>query len=72
VERPEDIVGSSFVFVQVWSGSVSVATWFDMPWNGRNTSLDTFVFVQVWLGSLSVATWFDMPWKGRKTSLDQL
>jgi hypothetical protein len=71
VERPEDIVGSTLVFVQVWLGSGSVTTWFEMPWNGPKTSDQPSFFVQVSFVSGSVTTWFEMPWNGRKTSLDQ-
>jgi hypothetical protein len=73
VEGPEDIVGSTFVFIQVWLGSGSgTTTWFEMPWNRPEDILGfTFVFVQVWFVSVSVTTWFEMPWNSRKTSLDQ-
>jgi hypothetical protein len=67
VERPEDIVGSTFVFVQVWFVSVSVTTWFEMPWfempwNSRKTAgrhrwINLSVCSGV-VGSGSVTTWF--------------
>jgi hypothetical protein len=69
VERPEDIVGSTLVFVQVWFVWGSVTTCFEMPWTlerPEDIVGSTFVFVQVWFVSGSVTTtWFEMPWNGR-------